>query len=262
MGPEEVSRIWEANAEAWTAMARAGYDISRDLINSPAFFQILPSVDNQSGLDIGCGEGHNTRLLAERGARMTGIDVAETFIRHARDAESQTPMGIEYQVGSALELPFRNEQFDFAAAFMSMQDIPQQDVALREAYRVTRPGGFLQFSITHPCFQTPKWGWICDDSGTKVALTVGDYFDRGDLRVEEWTFGAAPEEVSSQYPKFKTPYFERTLSDWLNLLLRIGFRLEVFAEPTPSDEVLETHPRLYDARMIAYFLIIRGRKPA
>ncbi len=261
MKPDEVKRIWEANAEGWTTMARAGYDVSRDLFNSPTFFEMLPSIEGLSGLDIGCGEGHNTRLLAGRGARMAGIDVAETFVRHAKEAEQDAPLGIDYQVASALALPFQDEEFDFATAFMSMQDIPKQDVAVSEAYRVTRPGGFLQFSITHPCFQTPKWGWLCDDAGKKVALTVGDYFDRREVRVEEWTFGSAPVEVSGRFPKFRTPYFERTLSDWLNLLVRIGYQLEEFAEPCPGDDVLKQHPRLYDARIIAYFLTIRCRKP-
>ena len=259
---EDVGKIWENNAEGWTVMARAGYDEARDLFNTPTFLDILPAIEGRTGLDIGCGEGHNTRLLADRGAKMFGIDIAETFIRHARDAEAQSPKGIEYHVGSALELPFQDEQFDFATAFMSMQDMPQQDIALTEAFRVTRPGGFLQFSITHPCFQTPRWEWKCDDSGRKVALLVGDYIDRGAVRVEEWTFGAAPPEMAGQFPKFKTPYFERTLSDWLNLLLRVGYQLEEFAEPTPSDEVLERQPRLYDARIIAYFFMIRCRKPA
>jgi 2-polyprenyl-3-methyl-5-hydroxy-6-metoxy-1,4-benzoquinol methylase len=34
---------------------------------------MLPDVNGLSGLDVGCGEGHNTRRLAEHGARMTGI---------------------------------------------------------------------------------------------------------------------------------------------------------------------------------------------
>jgi len=260
MKPEEVGSIWEANAEGWTAMSRAGYDVSRDLFNTPAFFEILPPIRNRQGLDIGCGEGHNTRLLATRGAEMIGVDVAETFIRHANDAEAEQPQGNQYYVGSALELPFENARFDFATAFMSLQDIPHQEIALSEAFRVIRPGGFLQFSITHPCFQTAQWGWVKDDSGKKIALTVGDYFDRSEVRIDEWTFGSAPPELKNRYPKFKTPYFERTLSDWLNLALRIGFQLEEFAEPTPNDDVLKQYPGLYDARIVAYFLIIRCRK--
>src|SRR5215213_11336609 len=62
-----------------------------------AFFEMLPDVDGPSGLHVGCGEGHNTRLLAERGARMTGIDISRNFIRYAREAEAARPLGIRYE---------------------------------------------------------------------------------------------------------------------------------------------------------------------
>jgi trans-aconitate methyltransferase len=68
MDHEEVGRLWNANADAWTKLSRAGYDVYRDYLNTPAFFTMLPDVDGLSGLDIGCGEGHNTRLLARRRA--------------------------------------------------------------------------------------------------------------------------------------------------------------------------------------------------
>ena len=38
MDHEEVGRYWNANAAAWTKLARAGYDIYRDHLNTPAFF--------------------------------------------------------------------------------------------------------------------------------------------------------------------------------------------------------------------------------
>jgi 2-polyprenyl-3-methyl-5-hydroxy-6-metoxy-1,4-benzoquinol methylase len=72
----EVARYWEANAETWTRHARAGYDIYRDRLNTPAFLDMLPPVRGLSGLDIGCGEGSSTRELVRRGARMHVIDVA------------------------------------------------------------------------------------------------------------------------------------------------------------------------------------------
>ena len=191
---------------------------------------------------------------------MTAIDVARSFVRHAAAAEREAPLGIRYQVASATALPFAEGSFDFTTAFMSLQDICGQRSAVAEAYRVTRRGGFFQFSITHPCFQTPKWGWIRDAGGRKVALTAGDYFRDGTSRTEEWTFGAAPAELSARYAPFKTPYFEWTLSGWLNLLLGAGFSLEAFAEPTLDEEALKTHPEEYDARIIAFFLIVRCRK--
>ena len=69
---------------------RAGYDFYRDGLNTPAFLPMLPETRGLSGLDIGCGEGHNTRLLAERAARMVGIDISGNFVRHAREAEEES----------------------------------------------------------------------------------------------------------------------------------------------------------------------------
>jgi len=61
MDHTEVRRYWNGNADVWTKLARAGYDTYRDYLNTPAFFEMLPGVDGLLGLDIGCGEGHNTR---------------------------------------------------------------------------------------------------------------------------------------------------------------------------------------------------------
>jgi hypothetical protein len=144
---------------------------------------------------------------------------------------------------------------------MSFQDIPEQDRVVAEAFRVIRSGGFLQFSMLHPCFQTPKWGWI-EENGRRVALKVGNYFHQEKCRMDEWMFGNAPAELAERFGAFKTPYFMRTLSEWLNMLLAAGFQMEEFAEPTPDDDTLRKHPRQSDARLIAYFLIIRCRKPA
>src|SRR5262245_50978075 len=110
----EAGRFWNANADVWTKLARAGYDVYRDHLNTPAFLAMLPDVTGLAGLDIGCGEGHNTRLLARRGARITAIDIAENFIAHARRTEDAEPLGIDYQVASAVEMPFADEAFDFA----------------------------------------------------------------------------------------------------------------------------------------------------
>src|SRR5437773_7771565 len=124
MDDAEVGRYWDENADGWTKLTRMGFDVYRDLINTPAFLEMLPDVTGLAGLDIGCGEGHNTRLLASRGARVTAIDIAEDFIAYARQTEAQEPLGIDYRVGSAVDLPFADDAFDFATSFMGFMDIP------------------------------------------------------------------------------------------------------------------------------------------
>jgi ubiquinone/menaquinone biosynthesis C-methylase UbiE len=261
MNHEEVGLFWNGNAEVWTKLARAGYDIYRDYLNTPAFLAMLPAVAGLAGLDIGCGEGHNTRRLAERGARMTAIDIADVFIGQAREVERQAPLGIDYRVASAVDLPFATATFDFATGFMSFMDIPETGRVLAEAYRVLKPGGFLQFSITHPCFDPPHRRNLRDAKGVTYAIEVGDYFRNLDGEITEWLFRAAPPEVKQDLPNFKTPRFTRTLSQWLNLLIETGFRLERVEEPRPDDETVRACPKLQGAQVVAYFLHLRARKP-
>jgi ubiquinone/menaquinone biosynthesis C-methylase UbiE len=150
MDHHEAGRLWNENAETWTRLSRAGYDVFRDLVNSPAFFRMLPEVRGLRGLDVGCGEGTNTRALARRGARITDAIDAETFMRHAASSERDEPLGIRFARASGQALPFAASSFDFTTGFMSFMDMPDHPALLGETHRVLRRGGFLQFSISHP----------------------------------------------------------------------------------------------------------------
>ena len=262
MDHREVGRYWNENAWAWTQLARAGYDVYRDYLNTPAFLVMLPDVQGLFGIDIGCGEGHNTRLVAKRGARLVGIDIAEVFIQYAKEMEQNESLGIEYCVATAVELPFSNSSFDFATAVMSLMDIPETDHALKEAFRVIKPGGFLQFSITHPCFDTPHRRNLRNEQGLAYAIEVGDYFRNLNGDIGEWLFSAAPSELKQQLPRFKVPRFTRTVSQWFNLLVRTGFVIERVEEPRPSDEIVRECPAIQDTQVVAYFLHVLARKPS
>jgi 2-polyprenyl-3-methyl-5-hydroxy-6-metoxy-1,4-benzoquinol methylase len=63
--------------------ARQGFDVYRDAVKLPAFLELLPDIAGKKELDVGCGEGHNTRCFAERGAQMSAIDIAPTFVLYA-----------------------------------------------------------------------------------------------------------------------------------------------------------------------------------
>lgn len=260
MDHREASAMWDQNAEVWTKLARQGYDTFRDLFNTPAFMAMLPDVKGLHGLDIGCGEANNTRHVARRGAKMTALDPSSTFLKYAQETEVQDPLGIQFVSGSAVRLPFADASFDFATAFMSLMEFPETEAALKEAHRVIKPGGFLQFSIMHPCFMTPKWKWIKDENGNRAGAMVGDYFAEREDEIQEWIFSSAPEEVTAGLRPFRIPIFYRTLSRWMNGVVNAGFRIEQLAEPTASDEVIAKRPDMAKTREMAFFLIVRARK--
>lgn len=260
MDHRETGKYWDGNADNWTKLVRMGYDKCREHLTLPAFLRMLPNVKNLEGLDIGCGEGSNTREIQKLGAKMTAIDISEKFINYAKEMEEKQPLGIKFQTASAVELPFADESFDFVMGTMSFMDIPEYNKVIQEAYRVTKTGGFLQFSNTHPCFNM-KNEWVLDENGKRRGRVISGYFDKDQIEIEEWTFGAAPKEIKDNIEPFKVPRFDYTLSQWLNTCIKNGWILEKVDEPNPSDELLEKDPSFWSERIVALFIIYRWRKP-
>jgi len=262
MKKEDAALLWEENAEAWTQLARMGYDIYRDGCNTPAFLNMLPSVKGLKGLDVGCGEGENTRLVAQLGADMAGIDVSKTFIGHAKnfsaDGEGSLPR-IAYVVASADKIPFAAQYFDFVISTMVLMDIENIQGALKEVNRILKPRGFFQFSIVHPCFQTPGMKWVVDGDGNRAGVEASRYFEEGRID-DEWTFSSAPAEISSGFKPFRVAHFHRTLTTWINLMSSNGFMLEALQEPTPDAASIEKYPPLKCMLDVPLFLHMRVRK--
>lgn len=248
MDEPSIRQYWERNAPTWIRLSRAGYDRCRDIQNSPAFFEMLPDVKGLTGLDIGCGEGHNTRQLAARGARVFALDIAPSFLHAA--ARHDESRGCHYLLASALQLPFRQRSFDFVTAFMSLMDVAGPEVVLPQIVGVLKPGGFLQFSILHPCFSPMVRRVVRDEAGKAVRVEVGRYFERVDGEVERWIFNAAPPEAIAGLEPFRIPRFHRTLADWLNTIAAAGLRIEQCVEPAAG----------FDDTLIApNFLLMRCR---
>jgi SAM-dependent methyltransferase len=254
----DTRAIWSANAAAWIELTRGGFDVYRDLVNTPAFFEMLPPVDGLSCLDVGCGEGHNTRLLADRGAHLVALDIADTLVQAAASEDRRR---IRYVIGDGARLPFRPSSFDVVTAFMSLMDVADPERTLVEIADVLHPGGFTQFSVGHPATSTSVRRWVDDDSGTRHALAVGNYFDQGPV-TETWTFSAAPPEVRDRHRPFTITYARRTLAGWLNAVIAAGLTIEAVNEPHADARVAAAHPEVADTRIVPYFLHIRARKPA
>ncbi|MGH8990023.1 MAG: class I SAM-dependent methyltransferase [Acidimicrobiia bacterium] len=256
MEGQDPRSSWNANAPVWTELSRAGFDVYRDLVNTPAFFDLLPPIEGLRCLDIGCGEGHNTRLLAARGADVVALDIAEAFIDAAVEGD---PGGIHYLVGDGCLLPFAAESFDVVTAFMSLMDAGDPEGILHEVARVLRRGGAVQFSIGHPVSTTPFRRWVDDEAGRRQALAIGDYFSEGPV-TETWLFGAAPPEVRRRHRPFTISYARRTLAGWLNAVAGAGLSIEAVAEPYADEQTAAAHPEVADTRIVPYFLIVRARR--
>jgi SAM-dependent methyltransferase len=88
-------------------------------------------------LDVGCGTGVFLRAAAERGAEVCGVDASAELLRIA---ETRVPE-VELRVGEMEDLPFEDDRFDVVCGFNAFFFAADIVGALREARRVTRPGG-------------------------------------------------------------------------------------------------------------------------
>ena len=100
-------------------------------------------------LDLGCGSGWATRLLArlvgegpEGFGQVVGLDVADEMVRQARES-SKDFENILYVWGSALQIPWEENFFDKVLSVESFYYYPDQDRALMELFRVMAPKGRL-----------------------------------------------------------------------------------------------------------------------
>ena len=257
----DVAAAWDGNAACWTRDVRAGYDLYRELYTFPAFLSFMPKIAGRSVIDLGCGEGTNTRHFAQLGARMTGVDLSGGMLSSAQEKEAQIPLGIRYVHSSYDKMPtLWDGTFEVALSTMALMDGPDFSVAMRDAFRVLVPGGELCFSILHPCFVTSAIEWISINGELPTGLVVGHYFDNTPY-IEQWKFGKGPriEEVEM----LNVPRFPLTLSNYLNAVIGAGFRIQSICEPRPEKALSDDHAWL--ARWHAHaplILLVSAIKPA
>lgn len=105
--------------------------------------QLLPANDERRILDAGCGTGLNLSWLSRytQNRDVVGIDLAMDALKFSKERGEKL-----LSCASVVDLPFRNSAFDLITSFDVLVQLPadrSDEQALREMYRVLRPGGIL-----------------------------------------------------------------------------------------------------------------------
>ena len=255
---ERVSReSWDASGTWWAGRYGVHGDVNREWVIDPALFRLLGDIGGRRVLDAGSGTGYLSRLLADRGAKVAGVDHSARLLAVARRQESLDPRGIEYSKGDLARLAqFGDDTFDLIVSNVVLQDVVRYQEAFREFHRILRRGGRLLFSITHPCFERPLPGrWIREPPDSDrveewKGLLVDRYYDRVAIW---WGPARKPQAVG----------FHRTLEDYASALYDAGFLIARIEEPTPSAEALERkHREFADYLRVPLFLIVEAIRPS
>jgi 2-polyprenyl-6-hydroxyphenyl methylase/3-demethylubiquinone-9 3-methyltransferase len=96
-------------------------------------------------LDIGCGGGVLAEEFARLGCQVTGIDIATESIDVARAHARTQGLLIDYQSGSAAQLPFDRSSFEVVSCCDVLEHIPEWEGVIAEVERVLKAGGLFLF---------------------------------------------------------------------------------------------------------------------
>jgi ubiquinone/menaquinone biosynthesis C-methylase UbiE len=123
-------------------------------------WRLLKLEPDMAVLDLACGHGRIANRLAERGARVTGLDATPLFLDRARRDAASRDVAVDYVEGDMRLLPWTDERFDRVVSwFTSFGYFDDQDNrrVLEEAHRVLRPAGRLLVENNNLVELLPRW---------------------------------------------------------------------------------------------------------
>ncbi|TCK27456.1 class I SAM-dependent methyltransferase [Pseudonocardia endophytica] len=112
--------------------------------DTPLFDRVLAgAAPGARLLDVGCGAGDLLAAAAAAGLTVSGVEVD----RRPLSLAEQAAPGADLRIGDAHELPFADDAFDLVTLVQVLEHVTNPVVALREASRVTAPGGSVRVSV-------------------------------------------------------------------------------------------------------------------
>lgn len=208
--------------------------------------KMMPNFKDKRVLDLGCGFGWHCRYAVENGARsVIGIDISQKMLS---EAKSKTKYGnIEYICMPIEDIDFPEESFDVVISSLALHYVKSFEDVLVRVYKCLSKGGDFVFSVEHPIFtaQGPQ-DWYYDGKGNILHWPVDHYFTEG-IRNAKFL----GEEVIK---------YHRTLTTYLNSLIKIGFEITGVVEPKPAENMLNTVPGMRDELRRPMMLLVSARK--
>ena len=219
------------NRAYWDRLADEYQERHRDFIGRPeprwgmwqvpeSELQALGDLAGKDVLELGCGAAQWAVLLAQQGARVTGLDNSERQLEHARERMAAAGVHFPLVHAAAESIPLPDASFDVVFCDHGAMTFADPMLVVPEVSRLLRPGGSFAFSHFSP------FGWICHD------YEVDEVVDRLCLDY----FGLHRFDDPDGSVQFNLSY-----GDWIRLFRRAGFTVEALIEIRPPEGAASTY---------------------
>lgn len=222
---------WDSNADYWSQQLANKQDYTREYFGKPAFLEFLGDVTGLNILDIGCGDGELTRIIADQALKITGIDISEKMIDKAKKLTINNNVTYHHSAVELMPNILEGQVFHCIYSYMVLCCVEDIYNFFNFSYDLLEDKGRLVLAIPHPCFNNKPCDWVTDDKQSSIkGLIISKYFDE-EPYIREWDF-FAPDNNGMKH-SMQEIRFPRTLSTYLNVIADCGFVLGRILEPRP-----------------------------
>lgn len=152
----EIQSEWDVMCGNRQEAIDTGKDFSLLAVTAPCIISELGTNNVNSIIDVGCGTGYLTSLLAQHANKCIGIDASANSIAIAKSRYGNS--GAEFVVSSINDFS-PNMQIDICVANMVFSCDPDWSNSIRSIYKLLARNGKLLVMIPHPCNWPKYWGF-------------------------------------------------------------------------------------------------------
>lgn len=206
---------------------------------------LFPCVKDKKVLDLGCGYGWHCKYAISQGAKeVLGLDLSDKMIETA--IKDNADPRIKYMVSGLDSFDYPQEYYDLVISNLVLHYIENLDDIYSKVYSTLKDDGVFLLNIEHPMFTAGvNQDWIYDENNKPLYWPIDNYFYVG--------------ERTTNFLNHKVTKQHHTLTQIINGLLKVGFKIEVVEEAKPSDEMLKIEGMKDELRR-PMMLLIKVRK--
>ncbi|HHW44329.1 methyltransferase domain-containing protein [Desulfofundulus thermobenzoicus] len=198
-----MKQLFDDKSDSYDAWYQTAAGRFVDRVEKEAVLAYLEPRPGMSVLDIGCGTGNYSLELARRGLKVTGLDISPGMLAKAAARAQVEGLPVEFVLGDAGQLPFRDNSFDGVISVSALEFMPDPGAALREVYRVLKPCGRLVVGVIG---RDSSWGRFYAE---KARRDPGSVFNRARLyTLDELRCAMPGRSVRARAVLFTPPDFD------------------------------------------------------